>query len=175
MAMKLRILKSVVGLVLLFAVAVLGAGFPSLARAAKAKHLDNQESISQARKLDGTWRVQVTIRNCQTGAGLRTFPALVTFAHGGTLTETTTGFAPSQRTPGHGFWRHTGENSYLAVSEAFLFNPSDIWTGTQKLTQNTEIARDSDAFASTASIEIFDISGNLLTKGCATAVGRRFE
>jgi hypothetical protein len=85
------------------------------------------KSESQARKLEGTWRVQVTIRDCQSGAALRTFPALLTFARGGTLTETTTGFPPALRTPGHGFWRHTGDQTYTAepplrgLHQVFIF------------------------------------------------------
>jgi hypothetical protein len=33
--------------------------------------------------LEGTWRVQVTVRDCQTDEALRTFPALFIFAKGG--------------------------------------------------------------------------------------------
>src|SRR5213593_4518066 len=33
--------------------------------------------------LQGAWRLQLTVRDCQTGAVLRTFPALATFAKGG--------------------------------------------------------------------------------------------
>ena len=36
-------------------------------------------------RLEGAWRLQVTVRNCQTGEALRTFSALFTFAKGGTL------------------------------------------------------------------------------------------
>jgi hypothetical protein len=129
----------------------------------------------QARKLEGTWRVQVTIRDCQSGAELRTFPALLTFAQGGTLTETTTGFPPAQRTPGHGFWQHTGGHGYGAVSEAFLFSPAGIWTGRQRLTQAIEIGDNPNELTSTATNEIFDTNGNLILAGCATAVASRLE
>lgn len=100
---------------------------------------------------------------------------MLTFAKGGTLTETTTGFPPALRTPGHGVWSFFGERSYTGVSEAFLFNPAGVWTGTQRLTQSIEIGQDGDELNSTASNEIFDINGNLILTGCATAVGSRFE
>ncbi len=32
---------------------------------------------SQAGRLEGMWRLQITVRDCQTGAEQRTFPALV--------------------------------------------------------------------------------------------------
>lgn len=174
--MKSRNMNMVVGLALLVALALAGTIFPTPARGAQEQKLESSgKSDSQARKLEGTWRVQVTIRDCQTGGALRSFPALLTFARGGTLTETTTGFPPARRTPGHGVWQHTGGHTYSAVSEAFLFNPAGVWTGTQRLTQAIEIGDDPDEFNSTATNEIFDTNGNLLVSGCATAVARRFE
>lgn len=125
--------------------------------------------------LEGTWRVQVTIRDCNSGASLRTFPAFLTFAQGGTLTETTTGFPPALRSPGHGFWQHTTDHSYLAVSEAFLFNPAGVWTGTQRLTQSIEIGAGPDELNSTATNEIYNTTGQLITSGCSTAVATRME
>jgi len=38
-------------------------------------------------RLQGTWRVQINPINCQTGAPLPSFSALVSYARGGTLTE----------------------------------------------------------------------------------------
>ena len=130
---------------------------------------------SKARRLEGTWRVEVTIRNCQTGEALRTFPAFLTFAQGGTLVETTTGFSPAMRSPGHGFWEHTGGDTFKAVSEAFLFNPAGVWVATQKLTQTIAIGNNPDELTSTATNEIFDTNGNLTTSGCATAIAHRLE
>src|SRR5215469_10810187 len=66
--------------------------------------------------LEGAWRLQVTVRDCQTGQALRAFPALFTFAKGGTLTVTTAGQLPSLSTPGLGIWRHTEGHTYSAVS-----------------------------------------------------------
>jgi hypothetical protein len=33
--------------------------------------------------LEGAWRLQVTVRDCNTGQALRTFPAVFTFSKGG--------------------------------------------------------------------------------------------
>jgi hypothetical protein len=174
--MKSRSMNMVVGLALMVALALAGTISPTPALGATAQKSESPgKSESQARKLEGTWRVQVTIRDCQSGAALRTFPALLTFAQGGTLTETTAGFPPALRTPGHGFWLQTGDHTYSAVSEAFLFNPIGGWTGTQRLTQAIEIGDDPDEITSTATNEIFDTNGNLLVTGCSTAVASRFE
>src|SRR5687768_10432253 len=103
-------------------------------------------------KLEGTWFTQVSIRNCQTGAVLRTFPALNTFAEGGTLIDTTTAVSPALRSAGHGRWEKTGGHTYSAVSVAFLFDASGNWTGMQRLTQRIEV--DKDASTSTATNEV---------------------
>jgi hypothetical protein len=52
------------------------------------------QSESQAGRIEGTWRVQLTVRDCQTGAALRTFPALFIFGNGGTLSFTNRRPAP---------------------------------------------------------------------------------
>jgi hypothetical protein len=130
---------------------------------------------SKARRLEGTWQVQVTLQNCQTGAALRTSPAFLTFAQGGTLVETTTVFSSAQRSPGHGFWEHTGGKTFKAVSKAFLFNPDGTWAGTQTLTQDIEFGDDPDVFNSKATTEIVTPNGNVILSGCATAIAHRME
>jgi len=146
---------------------------------------DEEDDRSGARKLEGTWRVQVTLRNCQTGAELRpATPALLTFAQGGTLTGTTTVFPPAVRSPDHGYWRRSWGRTYTAVSEAFLFNlnPSlplaSTWIGTQRITQTIQLV-DHNELNSTASVEFFGPDGNPIPgfppTGCATAVARRME
>src|SRR6267143_171525 len=98
--------------VLVFAgILVLGSGLT-----AKPQSVDTGSDNG----LEGTWRVQLTVRNCQTGVALRTFPALFTFAKGGTLSVTTAGQLPALSTTGLGVWRHTDGHAYSAVSEAFV-------------------------------------------------------
>jgi hypothetical protein len=125
--------------------------------------------------LAGTWRVQVTVRDCQTGQVQRTFPALFAFAKGGTLTATTAGQLPSLSTPNLGVWRHTDGHTYSAVSEAFIFSPAGAWTQTHRLTRVIEIGNDPNKFTDTVALEIFDTSGNLIVTGCATSAASRFE
>lgn len=132
-------------------------------------------SRSHATRLEGTWFTQVTIRDCHTGAASREFPALNTFAQGGTLIDTTTAVGPALRTPGHGVWEKTGGHRFRAFSQAFLFNPAHVWTGTQTITQAILIGDDPDEFTSTASSQFFDTVGNLLNALCSTAVARRIE
>jgi len=131
------------------------------------------EPESASEGLVGTWYTQVTIRNCQTGTALNSFPALASFAPSGVVTDTTTGFPPLVRSPGHGSWEKTGANTYHSVSVAFLFSPTGAWTGTQKLTQTITI--ENNQYSSTAVNNIFDTSGTLTASGCASATATRVE
>src|SRR4029077_9105637 len=64
------------------------------------------EGDNSHRGLEGAWRLQLRVRDCNTGQALRTFPAAFTFAKGGTATVITAGQLPSLATPGLGAWRH---------------------------------------------------------------------
>jgi hypothetical protein len=125
--------------------------------------------------LQGTWRVQVTVRDCQTGAVQRTFPTLFAFAKGGTVTNTTAGQPPALFTPGFGVWRHTDDHSYSAVTEAFVFSPAGVWIQTNRFTRAIDVDADGDEFTDTIALEILDTSGNVIARGCGTSVGTRFK
>jgi hypothetical protein len=130
-------------------------------------------------RLQGTWRVQVNPRNCQTGAPIPSFAVLLSFAQGGTLTEVmnSPAFLPGQRTTGLGVWSHTHSNTYKAVWDAFiLFDsppPAPFKRGVQRLMWNFEV--DGDQATIEASSQFFDTNGNLLIATCASAIGTRFE
>ena len=133
------------------------------------------QSESQAGRIEGTWRVQLTVRNCQTGEPLRSFPALFIFGQGGTLTATTAGQSPALFSPNLGIWGHTNGTSYGAVSEAFVFSPAGAWIQTHRLTRAIELSSDANEFTDTVTLEIFDTNRNLIATGCGTSAGRRFE
>ena len=152
---------------------ILGAVLPANANAAQANS-DN--------KIVGTWRVQVTTFNCVSGVKAPPFMSMLSFASGGTLTETTSSpaFQPGQRSVGLGFWNDSGSKTYQAVSEAYiLFNtPANppapgLVRGTQRITQTIQI--NGDQLSSTATVQFFDESGKELVKGCASATGERVK
>jgi hypothetical protein len=144
----------------------------------------NAENDRTSNGLEGTWRMEVTTRNCVTGASLLTFRAYLTFAHGGTMTGTTSSpaFKPGQRTSDHGVWRRTGGHMYETSSEAFILFDSPasppappLTRGWQWIGQEITIdPHDPDVLESDARVEFYDMAGNELASGCATAVGHRF-
>lgn len=145
---------------------VLGSGLTATAQSGNAESPNG---------LEGTWRVQLTVSDCQTGQVLRTFPARFAFAKAGTLTVTTAGQFPALNTTGLGIWQHTNGHSYSAVSESFIFSPAGAWTSTSRLTRVIEVNNDGDEFTDTVALQIFDTSGNQIVTGCGTSVGSRMK
>jgi hypothetical protein len=135
-------------------------------------------------RIEGTWRVQVTLRNCATGAALGTVNSLVTFAPGGTLSETpgAGGFAPGQRSDGQGYWTHDGGHVYSQRFVALIrfetpANPPTspgFLAGWQTVTHQVEII-DPNHLSSSGTNAFFDANGTPYRTGCSTALGTRFE
>lgn len=132
----------------------------------------------EARRLEGSWTVQVTQVNCNTGAALGSpFLSLLTFASGGALVETTSNpmFFPAVRGPGHGTWSHEDRRLFKAVSVAFI-TVNGALVKTQTISQSIEMGDDPNEFKTTAaSVEIVPADGGPTITGCATAYGKRIE
>jgi hypothetical protein len=134
------------------------------------------QQAASGRGLEGTWRVEVTLRDCNTGAALQSpFRSLLSFARGGTMTETTARFSPALRGPAHGTWQQIQGSTFSSTFEAFWFSPAGVWIEWQRLTQTIEIGDDPNTWTANAHNEIFDTNDNLLASGCSTAVGHRME
>ena len=132
-------------------------------------------SAAESNKLAGTWLMNITATNCQTGVALGTFSSLYSFADGGTLTNITNGASPAVRSPGLGAWKPTGDHTFKSVSMALMFSAAGVWTGTQKIANTFEILHDRDALTGSVSVEIFNTNGGLVSTMCATLIGQRIE
>jgi hypothetical protein len=148
------------------------------ARAASA-----QQSASEARTVQGVWYVQVTIRDCATGAALAPpVNSLVTFAAGGTLHESVGGggFAPGQRSDGHGTWTHAGGQTYdqrfvSMINFATAPGPGPGFDAGWLKVNHTVKVLDADHIESAGSNRFYRLNGELYRTGCSTATGTRFE
>jgi hypothetical protein len=135
-----------------------------------------QSDDDSQRGLEGAWRLQVTVRDCVTGQPLRpTFPALATFAKGGTSTLVTAGQLPSLFTPQLGVWRHTQDHNYTAVTDAFVFSAAGAWIQTHRLTRAIQVSVEGDSFIDQIALQIFDTAGNPIATGCGTTVATRIQ
>lgn len=142
-----------------------------------------QQSAAEGRTVQGVWYVQVTIRDCATGVALAPpVNSLVTFAAGGTLQESVSGggFAPGQRSNGHGTWTHTGGQTYdqrFVSMINFATGPGPgpgFEAGWMKVRHTVEVI-DADRIESAGSNTFYRLNGEVYRTGCSTAVGRRFE
>lgn len=128
-----------------------------------------------AATLEGTWRVEITLRNCDTGQALGVpFPALATFARGGTLTTSDGGLSPAVRGTGHGVWWRARGRTFAALSEAFMFN-GGVRSGTQRISQEIDLDHDRMTFEARVSSLVLDTAGQIVFAGCASSVGRRLD
>ncbi len=180
--MKLQGMRKIGAMLALFTGVALAGAVPSQAGA-------------PASGIAGVWVVQVTPRNCTTGAASGApIAALLTFHEGRTISESVAnlGFQPNQRTDGHGVWRRLGRSDYSQDVVALIrfdsvanlpgqpgFDPSlpvspGYRTGSVTLRQTVTLRGDND-FDSTGTVEFFDAAGVSYRTGCSTQVGRRFE
>jgi len=129
--------------------------------------------------LQGTWHAQGTLLNCATGLplGAPPFPALISFARGGTAIAVVSNpaFQPGQRTPSLGAWHSTGPGSFNLVHEAFiLFDGGIFHKGTQRITESIQV--NGDQYTSVASSQFYDATGAPIgNSGCAMSVGQRMK
>jgi hypothetical protein len=145
-----------------------------------------QSSASESKNgIQGTWLVQVTVRNCATGNPLGSpFNSLVTFQRGGSLSEATSSpaFAAGQRSAGHGVWEAQGHNSYSQRMVALINfdTPPNLpaspgfFAGWATVSHTVEQI-DSDHITSTGTNDFYRLDGTVYRSGCSTAVGERFN
>ena len=129
---------------------------------------------AQGGKLEGTWSMQITVNDCS-GHVIRSFPTLVVFMAGGTLTEASGGTAPALQTGGKGVWRHTTDNTYAFRFKDFTFNSSYVLTGWSIISGELTVDATGNANAGPATVQVYDPNGNLVATLCAQTVGTRFE
>jgi hypothetical protein len=127
------------------------------------------------RTLEGTWDAQVTIRNCQNGAAIRTFPSIGTFMFGGTMLDSTSGTPQAAKTPGHGVWQHLTGRKYRFKFKSFTFDASGNSTGWTIITHEADLNRRASAYESAGFLQIYKMNGDLTFTGCATTTAARFE
>jgi hypothetical protein len=125
-------------------------------------------------KLQGTWEMQITLTDCA-GHVIRSFPTIVEFVAGGTLTEASGGTAPALATGGKGVWSHTTDSTYAFRFKDFNFNSSYVLTGWSIISGELTVDETGNANGGPATVQVYDANGNLLATLCADAVGTRFE
>ncbi len=135
---------------------------------------DDSKGQNGGGRLEGTWDVQVTIRNCQTGAAIRTFASIGTFMSGGTMLDSTSGI-PHALNVGHGVWSHESGNTYRFKFKSFNFDAGGNFTGWGIINHEANLNSKADEYESAGTSEVYDPNGNLVFTGCSTTTATRFE
>ncbi|HUR33936.1 MAG TPA: hypothetical protein VM032_09100 [Vicinamibacterales bacterium] len=142
-----------------------------------------QQGAAQGRTVQGVWYVQVTIHDCASGVAVAPpVNSLVTFAAGGTLQENVSGggFAPGQRSSGHGTWTHREGQSYdqrfvAMINFATAPGPGPGFEAGWMKVQHTVTMIDADHIESAGTNSFYRLNGDVYRTGCSTAAGTRFE
>ena len=127
-----------------------------------------------ARRIEGTWLVQATLRDCNTGAEIpnSTFPGLHTFLSGGAMLSNP---ATSGLSTGHGVWTHAGGDTFENTIHLFAFSPGGALAGIATVARDIVLSPDGGSLTSDDVSEFRDPAGNLIGSRCAAVTGKRLD
>lgn len=127
---------------------------------------------ADADPIEGVWESSVTIKDCSSGAVLRTFKGEGLFHRGGSLTadnslpRATQGIAL-------GRWTRDAGASYTANARFLRFNADGSLAGSQKLQRVVTLAADANSFAGTVTGQVIDTAGVVLQPICGSETALR--
>jgi len=163
--MNRQILKAIGGVSLAILVAVFAQVWVSA-----------QEQAGNEPSLVGSWDAKITGRDCETGTpGPFSFPALVTYAQGGTMQETDLGGPGLVRLPGHGIWERKSGRQYSAAFRFLNFNLDRTFAGTNVISSAISLSHSGNEYTSSDSLEVLDANGNVVFRACSTQTATRFR
>ncbi len=127
------------------------------------------------RRLVGSWDVQVTLRDCETGAPFVSFPAMNTYNQGGTTQQTAVPGPDGTALPGHGVWSHQTGRNYSGAFQFFSLNPNGTYVGRVIVRSAISLGQSGDDYTSTDTAEILNANGDLMFRSCSTSTAARFK
>ena len=131
-----------------------------------------QSDSKDAATIEGVWKSVVTPRICATGAPAGpTFPGVLLFAKGGTVTGTSTAAASV-----YGLWkREAGLRQYSFATVSLRYDANGVVLGTRRISQNITVDDSGNAMTTDGGFQDFNLNGDQVLSGCSTATGARFE
>jgi hypothetical protein len=127
-----------------------------------------------ARRIEGTWLLQATLRQCDTGAEIpnSTLPALHTFLSGGAMISNV---ASGGLGTGHGVWTHAGGDNFKNTVRVFAFGSGGTLMGIATINRDIMLSPDGQSLTSNDVSEFRDPAGNLIGSRCAAVTGQRLD
>jgi hypothetical protein len=125
--------------------------------------------------LVGSWDVQVSIRDCETGTVFFGFPAMITYNQDGTMQEIDLGDPALTRMGGHGVWERQNGRQYSSAFRFLNFDTNRILAGKNVVRSAISLEQGGDSYTSTDTVEILDANGEVINRACGTSTATRFE
>jgi hypothetical protein len=136
----------------------------------------DSQSFANGQTLVGSWNLEVTLRDCETGTPFVTFPAMNTYNQGGTTQQAALPPEPGAAAlPGHGVWSHKNGRGYTGAFQFFALNPNPALITRVIVRSDISLALGGNSYTSTDAAEIRALDGTVVGIGCSTTVGTRFE
>lgn len=144
------------------------------ARVQASRGSANPSPLSGARAIEGVWEPMVTIRDCQTGAPIFSFPSMDSYIRGGAYVGE--GMSePANRALGLGAWRHEGGRNFTAAYQFFAYNPDGTPLGRLRVSSRIRLSADGESFRTSDTAELTDLNGTVLDRICGTREATRLQ
>jgi len=131
-----------------------------------------QNDQADIKSIEGVWQTVVTPRICSTGAAVGpTFPGILMFSSGGTMSGTSTA-----ATSVYGIWsRENGPRQYSFATISLRYDVSGNLVGTRRIHQSVVEDESGETLTTSGGFQDFDLGGNQVAAGCSTATGTRYK
>lgn len=133
-------------------------------------------ATARSKALVGTWDTTVTITDCTSGAAIRSFPRLMTFHRGGTLSEWSaagTEAAPVVRASGQGTWEHLGGNEFAYELKFLRLTPFSGPDGSIRESRMLSVDRLNGRYNADGTANITLANGFVIGPICSTETGTK--
>ena len=131
------------------------------------------QGVSDADAIEGAWESSVTIRDCTSGAALRTLKGASVLHRGGTATATNN-LPPASNGIAIGSWKREATAAVYTVRLRFYrFNPDGTAAGAQILTRGVTLSADAKTLTGTIATQVLDNADAVLQNVCGTETAVR--
>jgi hypothetical protein len=130
------------------------------------------QTASDASPIEGLWESSITIKDCASGAVVRTFKGESLFHRGGSLSADNSLPVPS-RGAAFGNWKQIAGASYTANFRFLRFNPDGTLAGSQKVSRSLTLSSDTNSLTGTLTGQVIDNADVVLQPICGTETAVR--
>ncbi len=144
-----------------------------LVQACGERHDAMGPAATSADPIEGVWVSTITVRDCTSGAAIRSVNGVSTFHRGGTLSDTND-LVTSAHGAGAGTWRAGAAGGSYAASVRFdRYNADGTPAGAQKVSRSFVLTADGNATTGTIAAQVLDSAGSVLQNLCGTETSAR--